>query len=99
MPKKKKSNEFRVRLSECGHNMYHRSYKKLTGKYALEVCKRALVIMIDDMVGKDNLNEGLYLMSLYFLKGLHKKFDEKFPELKEDNFDDYLKHFELVEKD
>lgn len=99
MAKKKKKNEFRVRLSEVGNNDFNASYDKMTGKYALEVCNRALVHMIKNMVGKKEINKAIYLMSLHNLKRLHKKFDEKFPELKDDKVEDYLKTYEIKEND
>lgn len=95
--KKKRKNEFRVRLSECGQDNCNMSYGKFHGKYALDVCKRALITMIQDMVGKENTSRALFELSLYFLKNLHKKFDEKFPELKDDDFEEYLKIFAIKE--
>ena len=67
----------------------------MTGKYALEVCNRALIIMLKDMLGKERINEALYLMSVSFLKNLDKKFNERFPELKDDNVENYLKSFKI----
>lgn len=95
MAKKKKPNVFRVRLCEVGNNDFNASYEKMTGKYALEVCNTALVHIVKNMVGKEQVNKAIYLLSLYNLKKLHTKFDEKFPELKDNHVEEYLKTFEI----
>ena len=97
MAKKKIKKQFQVKISGCGTSYANATFDKFTGKFALEVCNSVLITMLKMMVGKENVSKSLYLMSLYYLKELHKDFDKKFPELKKDNFNDYLKTFEIIE--
>jgi len=74
------------------------SYKKISGKYALEVIQKAMVTMLNVMIRKDNIGRGLYLLSLYSLKQTRKDFDELFPELKDVDKDYFLKMFYLEDE-
>ena len=92
---KNRKNECRVRLAECGQNILHQSFPKISGKCALEVCNKALNTMIISMIGKENLDKGIYLLSLFNLQKVHNKFAEKFPELEERNVKEYLTYFKV----